>query len=299
MNGKTMLNGVPYFSDTQVIELTRAEYDALPNSKYTDGVLYCIKDEGVMKGDTFSPIIYSLAEREIGVWCDGKPLYQKTIHIGALTPIDNIVAHNISNIERIVDLCGYSSQGARWFPLPYVQTSNLIGYQTKIYADETNVYCTILNDDYITDSYVTIQYTKTTDNPGTGKWTTSGVPAHHYSTDEQVIGTWIDGSTLYEKTVQLTLTPGLNTTTIAHGISGINRVIDYNGSLFGSMYGLDKTCKMSQSVFNSSTSTGMSANATYCANIHYVDATNVMYSLGSAYPANIQLNLTVQYTKSS
>lgn len=31
--------------------------------------------------------------------------------------------------------------------------------------------------------------------------TKTGVPTHHYSTDEQVIGTWIDGSTLYEKVV--------------------------------------------------------------------------------------------------
>lgn len=122
---------------------------------------------------------------------------------------------------------------------------------------------------------------------------------HKYSTEEQVIGTWIDGKPLYEKTVQLTLTPGSNTTAIAHGISGISRVVDYNGILFGSLYGLDKTCKMSQSVFNSATSTGMTANTTYCANIQYVDATNVMYSLGSAYPANIQMNLTVQYTKTT
>ena len=31
----------------------------------------------------------------------------------------------------------------------------------------------------------------------------SGEP-HNYSTDEQVVGTWIDGSTLYEKTISFT-----------------------------------------------------------------------------------------------
>jgi hypothetical protein len=50
---------------------------------------------------------------------------------------------------------------------------------------------------------VTVQYTKTTDTAGSGQWTPQGVPAHHYSTDEQVVGTWIDGSTIYEKTLVL------------------------------------------------------------------------------------------------
>jgi hypothetical protein len=45
----------------------------------------------------------------------------------------------------------------------------------------------------------TYQYTKTTDTAGSGTWTPEGVPAHHYSTSEQVIGTWIDGKPLYEK----------------------------------------------------------------------------------------------------
>ena len=34
----------------------------------------------------------------------------------------------------------------------------------------------------------------------------SGEP-HNYSTDEQVVGTWIDGSTIYEKTYDLSSNP--------------------------------------------------------------------------------------------
>ncbi len=52
----------------------------------------------------------------------------------------------------------------------------------------------------ISDAYITIQYTKTTDVAGSGNWNTDGVPTVHYSTSEQVIGTWIDGKPLYEKT---------------------------------------------------------------------------------------------------
>lgn len=151
----------------------------------------------------YLPSIYSEEEREIGVWRDGKPLYQKTIHIGALTPTDNTVAHGISNIERVINIKGYSDQGGRWFPLPYVQTQNLIGYQEKVYVDGTNVYVNLLNDDYISDCYVTIQYTKTTDTAGSGIWNGQGGLAHHYSTSEKVVGTWIGGKTLYERTFSI------------------------------------------------------------------------------------------------
>lgn len=49
-------------------------------------------------------------------------------------------------------------------------------------------------------AYITLLYTKAIDTPGSGTWTTDGTYAHHYSTSEKVIGTWIDGKPLYEKT---------------------------------------------------------------------------------------------------
>jgi hypothetical protein len=54
------------------------------------------------------------------------------------------------------------------------------------------------------DGYITIRYTKSTDTPGSGTWTTYGSYAHHYSTDEHVIGIWIDGKPLYERIFNLT-----------------------------------------------------------------------------------------------
>ena len=52
---------------------------------------------------------------------------------------------------------------------------------------------------------ITLQYTKTTDVAGSGSWTPQGVPTHHYSTDEQVVGTYL-GETLYEKIIVLSNT---------------------------------------------------------------------------------------------
>jgi hypothetical protein len=51
--------------------------------------------------------------------------------------------------------------------------------------------------------YLTLRYTKTTDTAGSGQWTPQGVPAVHYSTDEQIVGTWIDRKPLYEKTFKI------------------------------------------------------------------------------------------------
>lgn len=54
-----------------------------------------------------------------------------------------------------------------------------------------------------------------------------GSSSHNYSTNEQVIGTWIDGSTVYEKTLNVgTISV---TTTVAHGITNLNRIIEYSG----------------------------------------------------------------------
>ena len=179
-----------------------------------------------------SPICYSEEEREIGVWTDGKPLYQTTIHTGALTKDGNwhSIAHNIPNIDKIILCTGtvYAVDNTA-YPMPNYRPT----YNVGICLDATTT-----NIEYIQnwletspDSYVTLQYTKTTDTPGSGTWTPSGVPAVHYSTEEQVVGTWIDGSTLYEKTVEITSIPNSNITNTAHGISNINTIISVIGTV--------------------------------------------------------------------
>ena len=78
-------------------------------------------------------------------------------------------------------------------------------------------------------SHITIQYTKTTDQPGSGTWTPQGVPAVHYSTDEQVVGTWTDGSTIYEKTITGTLGNVAQKTIDLSSEINCNLVIDIKG----------------------------------------------------------------------
>ena len=49
----------------------------------------------------------------------------------------------------------------------------------------------------------------------------------NYSTTEHVIGTWIDGSTLYGKTIDCGALPNTSTKTISHNITGVKQVLHY------------------------------------------------------------------------
>ncbi len=147
----------------------------------------------VLGGDFYNPVIYSTEEREIGVWTDGKPLYQKTIVLASSMSITSNTWTDIDNgdwsfIDTFVLGLMINDNGAS---VGFVavdkntQNNKLRIMQTR----STSITC----------KSVTIQYTKTTDTAGSGSWTPQGVPAVHYSTDEQVIGTYL-GETLYKKT---------------------------------------------------------------------------------------------------
>lgn len=55
-----------------------------------------------------------------------------------------------------------------------------------------------------------------------------GDTLHHYSTEEQVVGTWIDGKAIYEKTVQVIPTGG-GEKTYQHNISDFDTLVYAGG----------------------------------------------------------------------
>lgn len=185
-----------------------------------------------------APMIYSLEEREVGVFENGKPLYQRTINGTSHSSGSESINIQILNVDKMVLLDGALYCGnSVTLPLQYQDGINLFtGY---FYDDHIELW----NSGNITLSKpfaITIQYTKTTDTAGSGTYTPSKALAVHYSTTEQVIGTWIDGKPLYEITFSQTLNniasgvatnmadiSGLNIDEIAD-ISG--RVNYYNGA---------------------------------------------------------------------
>lgn len=184
-------NGKPVFSESSTKSLPWAEYQALSQAEKNNGTIYFITD---VNGDfqSFQPVLFSEEEREVGVWIDGKPLYQKSfIFTSSLTISDNwtLTPFTIQNLDSITDGIIWRVDCTGSIYIDCSSTGNGIQISTK--SKNTN---------FAANSILTVRYTKTTDTAGSGTWTPQGVPAHHYSEDEHIVGTWVDGSTLYEKT---------------------------------------------------------------------------------------------------
>ncbi len=177
---------------TSYEEVTLAEYEAIPaGDRETNGIAYFIKDLNNENVQGYPPLIYSDEEREVGVWRDGKPLYQRTFDLGSDINISNsswqTSVFSISDLEKIIVIHGVNSSGTA-YPLNAYHTGDNVNLLACRDGNPANV------------RWITAQYIKTTDTAGSGIWNGQGGIAHHYSTNETVVGTWIDGKTLYEKT---------------------------------------------------------------------------------------------------
>lgn len=209
------------------LELTLDEYEALTPEEKNNGTMYFLTDVNG-DGEQFQPIIYSEDEREIGVWTDGKPLYQKTFNTtsSSSTSTAAVLADTGENTEiiefygiingsrNIISLLDENQWSYSWIATNKHQIANFA---------KGNVYISL-------PCIVTCLYTKTTDAPGSGQWTPQGIPAVHYDDDEKMVGTWF-GETLYEKTYYKDSISSASSSTIlipASELGAIN-IIDING----------------------------------------------------------------------
>lgn len=53
--------------------------------------------------------------------------------------------------------------------------------------------------------------------------------AHHYSTTEQVVGTWIDGKPLYQKTINFGALPNATSKSVNHNILSMDYIVSASG----------------------------------------------------------------------
>jgi len=238
-------------------------------------------------GVSVQPVIYSMEEREIGVWTNGKPLYQRSIELTQVS-FGSWRTYSVGSTIEIVNAEGALFRTNR--------TADFFNY----YEDSTAGLYLIQRTDNLAykigSSYssgfekviFTIQYTKTTDVAGSGTWTPSGVPSVNYSTDEQVVGTWIDGATLYEKTVRSTVTPSESTwTTIPLDLPTGAQIIKYEAYYRRSTGAVDlipqyNPTGSSEWLFGSISPTGFT------------------YKVGSPYIQDFsETNVIIRYTKSS
>ena len=109
---------------------------------------------------------YSTEEVNTGKkWIDGKPIYRKVVNYGALpNATSKAVAHNITNIDYVVSMQGVASIPAgNKIPLPYVDTTTFSNGVQMYTTSNDVVLQTQANRSNYTNTYVTIEYTKTTD----------------------------------------------------------------------------------------------------------------------------------------
>jgi hypothetical protein len=113
---------------------------------------------------------YSLDEKIVGTWVDGKPLYRKVINFGNLPNMTyKRVEHGISNLDIIksVDCVANNSDSSTFLPIPYVTVSEgNVDFPRQISLQITNTDITInspMVDRSEHSAYITIEYTKTTD----------------------------------------------------------------------------------------------------------------------------------------
>ena len=140
---------------------------------------------------------YSTDEKVIGRWIDGKPIYQCVYNLGSLIRISNStwtsVGMALNDKQTILRALGTNSyNGAS------IQT--ISGELLTCVKNNEIVFLASRDGEVLECTYIVLQFTKSTDSAVT---TTQEDP-NEYSTDEKIIGKWIDGKPIYQRTWQTT-----------------------------------------------------------------------------------------------
>lgn len=144
--------------------------------------------------------LYSTDEKMVGRWTDGKPLYQKTF-IGNFTPstaqrvYTQLADLSSLNIDKPINCNGVVKEQSGYFKFLNVSDKGDAAVYTIAITDDKKLSILTSGTSEQTDYIITIQYTKTTDSS-----VEIGLDTD-YSTDEKIIGTWIDGKPVYQKTI--------------------------------------------------------------------------------------------------
>ena len=192
---------IPKTLDTQVFD---------ENGKSLDRRLKTAKDEEVIQLPKvnptmiFSDLDYSTEEQMTGRrWIDGRPIYQKTLFIAdSISNTEMQTSSTIENVDTVIKLngfCKWNDGNSYAFPIPYITRS--LDQSIQIFYEYSTKSIYIGTNITITNVYATMIYTKTTDTASSPVATPKVEAMHNYSTEEKVVGTWIDGKPLYEKTI--------------------------------------------------------------------------------------------------
>lgn len=212
--GSSMDVSFDYTSDTTINIKSSASAYLTTYTKIT-GLKFC---------GTLAPMIYSTEEREVGVWVDDKPLYQKSYLLSTPIEITNNGASISSYIDNYQDIECFVRGQASYTENSYgKQGADIwVGYDSstlKAYCSEGCV-----------ANVITLLYTKTADVAGSGSYGSLGIPMEHYDDTERVIGTYF-GDTLYKKTIRQTNIDGNPSDwTLIETMSGVGKYVKSEAS---------------------------------------------------------------------
>lgn len=184
--------------------------------------------------------IYSTSEKVVGCWTDGRPIYQKTItgtapstaNTAKYYAIGATVSTMVKATFMLYDGAGNYLQFEGVNLISSSFTSNTItGVKSGITnnsatSNKNSAFIVCNNSSWLDKNvYITVQYTKTTDSANSFNY---GDP-NDYSTTEKIVGSWIDGKPLYEKTISCGTLPNNDTKTIAHNVNNLKTIIKTEG----------------------------------------------------------------------
>ncbi len=160
------------------------------------------------KGD-----LYDTNEKIIGKWIDGKPLYQKVIQFtnNAGSYLIDVSSLNVDSI---------------WLDGIYINNSGEYNTIGVYYYSSSDFLRVLISDNKqsllisagssfsIGSGFCIIKFTKSTDSANSFNISSDT----DYSTEEKIVGTWIDGSYIYQKTIKITVPNGTSSTTFASNV---------------------------------------------------------------------------------
>lgn len=178
---------------------------------------------------------YSTEEHKVGVWVDGKPLYQKSFYVSALP--SSAGSMQVTTGLTGIDMCKLAkgwSKGFGELNIVRCESTNAITYGVGCWVAVADGVPTINievgRDRSTLDAWITLQYTKTSDN-ATGGVYAPIIPmqmASKYSTEEKVIGEWIDHKPLYQRTFDCGALPNATSKSISISSIGIDKVVGFD-----------------------------------------------------------------------
>ena len=218
-NFKAIVDGLTPFLGAKTQTISESAFEQLSQAEKDNGTAYFVPDATavtnfMVMGNRFDKAnIYTTTERMVGAYL-GKPLYQKVVEFTEISGNGNSWINTSATLGSDIDIIVNSyaiSSAKRVYPC------------TVDISGSNNLALMHFRTTSVGFTKCVIQYTKTSDaqvNIGTG---------NDYSTDEQIIGTWIDGKPLYQKTISLGNLPNASSKDVPLNITNLDTIWDMHG----------------------------------------------------------------------